>query len=223
MGGLGPLTQEVTCRALLFDLDGVLIDSTPDFHRHWIAWAAAHGLDGEATFEVGQGIRTADHIRLVAPHLDPDLEARRFEEMEVEDVGETVALPGARNLVAQVPPNRWAVVTSSIRSLARARLRAGGVPLPKVLVCADDVTNGKPDPEGYVRACSELGVPANTTVVFEDSPAGVAAGRAAGAFVIAVPTTHTHEQLAGADAVTPLVAIGVRVSEGGVIALQIAP
>jgi mannitol-1-/sugar-/sorbitol-6-phosphatase len=221
MGELAAAARRIVCRAVLFDLDGVLIDSAADFHRHWLTWARHHGIDGEATFEVGHGLRTADHIRLVAPHLDADSEAHRFEEMEVHDAGGTAAVAGASELVAELPPGRWAVVTSSIRSLAMARLRAAGLPTPDVLVCADDVTAGKPDPEGYARAIRALGVHANQAVVVEDSPAGVAAGQAAGAFVIAVLTTHSAVHLAAADVVAPLTRISAESSENGDITVLV--
>jgi len=212
----GPLV----CRAVLFDLDGVLIDSTESFHRHWLSWADRHGLDGEATFEIGHGLRTADHIRLVAPDLDADLEARRFEELEVEDTEGIRAYPGARELLATLPANCWAVVTSSIDLLAKARLRAGGLPVPEVLVSADDVTKGKPHPEGYLLASKLLGVPARDTVVIEDSPAGVGAGLAAGAIVVAVPTTHAPDQLAEAAFVAPLKHIDARQRDATAIELS---
>jgi mannitol-1-/sugar-/sorbitol-6-phosphatase len=159
---------------------------------------------------MGQGLRTADHIRLVAPHLDADREADRFELMEVEDATETRAFPGALDLVAALPLDRWAVVTSSIPPLAKARLRAAGLPVPQVLVAAHDVAAGKPDPEGYLRASELLAVPSQATIVIEDSPAGVEAGRRAGARVIAVPTTHEIEQLGHADLVVPLTRLAVR-------------
>ena len=211
----------VLAEVVLFDLDGVLVDSTPTFRRHWYRWAAEHGLDGPATFDVGQGIQTADHIRIVAPHLDAAREAERFERLEVEDAEGVEAIPGARELVASVPEERWAVVTSSIRPLALARLRSAGLPIPRVLVSAEEIARGKPAPDGYLEAARALGCPIEKAVVVEDTPPGVDAGKAAGARVVAVATTYRREQLARADLIVespvqlkvrPLDGLGIEVT-----------
>jgi mannitol-1-/sugar-/sorbitol-6-phosphatase len=200
----------ISCRAILFDLDGVLVDSQEAFHRQWLAWAAQHGVDGEATFQLGQGLLTADHIRIVAPHLNADLEAERFDEAAVDDVDGVRAISGARTLVEGLPKGAWAVVTSSIERLARSRLRAAGLPEPAVLITPEVVTRGKPDPEGYIRAAQLLGVSPAASVVIEDSPTGIRAGRAAGAFVIAIPTTHPREELLDASVIAALTDIQAR-------------
>jgi mannitol-1-/sugar-/sorbitol-6-phosphatase len=206
----------------LFDLDGVLVDSDEAFHRQWLRWAAQHGVDGEATFQIGQGLLTADHIRIVAPHLDADLEAERFDHAAVHDVEGVRAISGAPELVSALPDCGWSVVTSSIRPLALARLRAAGIPVPKSLVTPELVTRGKPDPEGYLRAAELLGVPPAEAVVIEDSPTGVKAGRSAGAIVIAVETTHSRADLSEADLITRLAAITVRVGQRDLIELAVA-
>ena len=184
--------------ALLFDLDGVLIDSTAAVVRQWRLFADEHGLDETVVLARIHGRRTIDNVgELLAgrPQSEIDRAASRLEQRDLTDNHDIVALPGARELLAALPPHRWACVTSAGRELARARLGAAGLPLPPVLVGAESVANGKPDPEGYLRAAELLGVPIQRCVVFEDAPAGIHAGHAAGATVVALTTTHTPDQL----------------------------
>jgi HAD superfamily hydrolase (TIGR01509 family) len=184
--------------AVLSDLDGVLVDSGAQIERTWRAFAERHELDAERVLANSHGRRSIDLIRLVAPHLDAEAEAARIEREEIERAGELRPLPGARELVDAVPRERFAIVTSGSRPLAIARLRAAGIPVPNVLVTAEHVEHGKPDPAGYLRAAMLLGVDPAHAVVLEDAPAGVAAGRAAGMTVLAVLTTSDESELSEA-------------------------
>lgn len=204
------------CRALLLDLDGVLVDSAEAIRRNWTRWAARHGLDVAAVIRTAQGRRTLETVRLVAPHLDAEAEATA---LAGDEAGETLGvreIPGARELVTSLPPGSWAVVTSALRWAAELRLRHVGLPVPAVLVAADEVEAGKPHPEGYLTAATRLGVPAAACVVVEDAPAGIEAAHAGGMPVIAVATSHAAAELAAADAVAPsLAALRVHVREDG--------
>ena len=193
----------LSCRAVLFDLDGVLADSTANYTAHWTAWFTRHGLDAERLLPAVHGRRAIDTIRAVAPHLDADAEHDLLVNAEAEDVSGIVEMPGAREFVTQLPRGQWAVVTSGVRRVALARLRAAGVPAPDVLVPADEITHGKPDPEGYLLAAKKLGVAPADCIVVEDAPAGIAAARAAGIRVLALTTTHHASELSGADAIAP--------------------
>jgi sugar-phosphatase len=189
----------LACRAVLFDLDGVLVDSRECVERHWLIWAQRHDLELPVVLGQAHGRRTIDTIRAVAPMLDAEREARAFEAAEAGDVDGIVVLPGARELLSVLPGSSWAVVTSGTRSLALARLRYATLPVPSCLVTADDVEHGKPEPECYRRASELLGVAADDCVVIEDAPAGIAAARAASMRVIAVTTTHPDDELTAAD------------------------
>jgi HAD superfamily hydrolase (TIGR01509 family) len=185
-------------RAVLSDLDGVLVDSSAAIARTWRGFAERHGLDPDEVVAAGHGRRSVDLIRLVAPHLDAELEAARVEREEIAQTPGLQPLPGARELVESVPAERFAIVTSGSRPLALARLRAAGLPVPEVLVTAEEVDDGKPHPAGYLRAAELLGVDPAHSIVLEDAPAGVEAGRAAGMTVIAVLTTNDESALAQA-------------------------
>ena len=179
----------IECEAVLFDMDGTLVDSREVVERLWLQWAAEHGLSADAILAVAHGRRTLETIQLVAPHLATPEEAARLDAREAQEDGHETAIPGAADILSALPPDRWALVTSAGRMLARTRLAAVGLPLPRVLVGADDVGRGKPSPEGYLQAARLLGVSAGRCVVLEDTPAGVQAGRAAGATVIGLRTT----------------------------------
>jgi mannitol-1-/sugar-/sorbitol-6-phosphatase len=192
---------QITCSALLFDLDGVLIDSTPAVTRVWTRWAIAHGFDPDDLVRKAHGRPSIATIRDYLPHGDHEAENREVERGEIEDLEGVAPLPGARELLSALPPDRWTVVTSCTRALAEVRLRAAGLPIPKQLLTCDDVKNGKPAPEPYLKGASLLGVSARDCVVVEDAPAGIRAGKAAGARVIACLTTAPASELedAGAD------------------------
>ncbi|HYW37059.1 MAG TPA: HAD family hydrolase [Terriglobales bacterium] len=189
------------CSALLFDLDGVLIDSTPAVARVWQRWAVEHGFDPEKVVRIAHGRPSRTTIRELLPNTDIDREDREVERREIEDLDGVVLLPGARQLLNILPPERWTVATSCTRPLAEVRLRAAGLPIPKTMITSSDVKIGKPDPEPYLKAAAKLGFAASDCIVVEDAPAGVRAGKAAGARVIAFLTTMTRRNLedSGAD------------------------
>ena len=188
--------------AILFDIDGTLVDSTPAVERSWRTWAARRDLDPDAILQICHGRRSADTIRSLLPAAEVAGAVREIEALEFADLSDVVALPGAIALLAGLPRDRWAAVTSGPSFLMRARLAAGGLPVPDVLISAEDVRDGKPDPEGYLLAASALGFDAARCLVIEDAPAGIAAGRAAGAAVLGVATSHGASRL-DADAVVP--------------------
>lgn len=185
---------------LLFDLDGVLVDSHVAVERAWSGWARSVGLDPADVMPRIQGRRTLDSVRALAPERDPYVEAGRMEEAEVADTEGLSPFPGARELLESLEPGRFNVVTSGTLLLASTRLRAVGLEPPPTIVTADDVERGKPDPQGYLLGAERLGADPAECVVVEDAPAGVAAGKAAGMTVWAVVTTHEEGELEAADA-----------------------
>jgi len=195
------LMPSFVCSAILFDLDGVLVDSTRQVDREWREWAARKGVDGDAVMAIAHGVRTVEVIRRVAPHLDADVEAAAIENHEAGDQTGVVVMPGAIDLVRSIPSGRWGVVTSGSRLLAQNRLRYCGLPVPEVLVTSDDVTHGKPHPEPYLKGAERIGFPAPECLVIEDAPAGIQSARAAGSKVIGLASTYPLERLSQADAV----------------------
>ena len=193
--------MRLRCEALLFDLDGVLVDSRAVVERTWRHWAQRHGLDPTTLLRVAHGRRTRETLQAVVPHLNLPSEVAWLDAAELADVEGLVAVTGAVRLLSALPASAWAVVTSGGRTLAQRRLEAAGVPIPSVLVTSEDVTHGKPAPEGYQLGAKRLGREPESCLVFEDAPAGVAAGRAAGARVVAITTTHSPHQLQDADVV----------------------
>lgn len=189
----------IACRGVLFDLDGVLIDSTPAVARVWTGWAIRHGLDPEEVVRRAHGRPSITTIRELLPHADPEEENRTVEGAEIEDIAGIVPLPGAQELLRALPPDRWTIVTSCTRALAEVRLRAAGLKIPEKTVTCSDVEHGKPHPEPYLKGAAALGVAAAECVVVEDAPAGIRSGRAAGARVIAVETTAPKSELQDAD------------------------
>ena len=189
------------CGAILFDLDGVLVDSDEVVVRTWRNWAKARGIDPERVLEVAHGRRTAETIRLVAPDLDADAEAKELERIEVEDIDGVLEIEGARELLLSLAPEAWAVVTSGTRPVATRRMEHLGLPLPKDMVTSEDVENGKPHPEPYLKGADLVGTAPEECVVIEDAPSGVSAARAAGMRVVAVATTYRADELSEADAV----------------------
>jgi len=191
----------VACDALLFDMDGVLIDSTPAVARVWHRWALDHGFDPVEVVKKAHGRPSITTIREYLPRADHAAENKIVERSEIEDLEGVIALPGAMELLHALPAKRWAIVTSCTRPLAEVRLRATGMPRPACFVTCDDVASGKPAPEPFAKAARKLGFDPRNCVVVEDAPAGVLAGKAAGARVIAFPTTMPEQELrdAGAD------------------------
>src|SRR5215469_5677848 len=203
-----------SCAAILFDLDGVLCDSTRQVDREWREWAARKGVDGDAVMAIAHGVRTIEVIRRVAPHLDAEAEAAAIENHEAGDQTGVVVMPGAEDLVQTIPLGRWGVVTSGSRLLAQNRLRHCGLPVPPVLVTSDDVTNGKPHPEPYLLGAERMGMAPAECLVIEDAPAGIQSARAGGVKVIAMASTYGAEKLREADAVVRAFS-GICVSANG--------
>jgi sugar-phosphatase len=182
-------------RAILSDLDGVLVDSQAAIMRAWRWWGARHGVQAEAVEAVQHGRPSGEVVAALAPALDAASESRAIDLRQASDTEGVVALPGAHELFAAGGP--LAVVTSCTIPLARARLHAAGLPTPAVLVTPERLQRGKPAPEGYLLAARELGAEPADCVVLEDAPAGVQAGRAAGMHVVAITTTHRVDDLDG--------------------------
>jgi sugar-phosphatase len=190
------LTDLIGYAAVLSDLDGTLVDSEAPVRRAWSAFAHRHGLDPEKVVRFAQGRPAAETVQRLAPAA-PE-EVQRIAEAELRDTDGITALPGAAALLAA--PLTLAIVTSCPRPLALARLRAAELPVPETLICFDDVTHGKPDPECFALGARRLSVDPTACVVLEDAPAGITAGRAAGMSVIAMRTTHSDEELLAAGA-----------------------
>ena len=189
------MLTELPFEALLFDLDGTLVDSAAVVVGTWRWWAVRHGLELSRILAVSHGRPTIETMREVALHLATDDEAREFLEREVEDIEGLKPVPGAFELLRSLTPDRWGVVTSCSRNLAEVRLRACGLPVPDVLVTADQVTYGKPHPEPYLAGAGRLGRAPADCVAFEDAPAGIASARAAGMTVIGLATTLSAAEL----------------------------
>jgi len=206
---------------VLFDLDGVLVDSQECVERTWRNWAARHGLDPARVIEAAHGRRAIDTIRALAPTLDPDAELAALIATEATATEGVHEIPGARELVRSLPPRKWAVVTSGTRAVAEFRLRHGKIPIPDVMICADEIERGKPDPQGYLRAATRLGVAPAQCIVIEDAPPGIEAGRAAGMKVIAVAMTYPPAALEAADAIAGSLLDVSSALDGGAIRLEI--
>ena len=192
---------QIRCSALLFDMDGVLIDSTPAVARVWRKWAIAHNFEPDEVVARAHGRPSIVTVREYLPEADDVAENRLVERAEMEDLEGVAPLPGARELLKSLPADRWTIVTSSTRPLAEVRLKAAGLSIPQKLITSSDVVNGKPHPEPYMKAANMLGFPASECIVVEDVPAGIRAGKSAGTRVIAFRTTAKDPDLraAGAD------------------------
>ena len=187
--------------AVLFDLDGVLVESREATEHVWLDWALKNGIDEAALRSAMHGVRSGDVVRALRPDLDASAEAGEIERRQAEDVAGLRAIPGAGEALRALKGDRVAVVTSGTRPLALARLAAVGIEPPAVTVFADDVERGKPDPEGYLTAARRLGADPAEALVVEDAPRGIEAGRAAGMATVAVTSTHAPDELRGADVV----------------------
>jgi mannitol-1-/sugar-/sorbitol-6-phosphatase len=199
------MVRTVSCGALLFDLDGVLIDSTPAVSRVWTNWALERGFDPDEVVHRAHGRPSITTVREYLPDADHQAENRKIERQEIQDLEGVIPLPGVLEFLESLPPDRWTIVTSCTRALAEVRICAAGLPLPTRFVTADEITRGKPDPEPYIRGSAMLGIAPPDCVVVEDVPAGIRAGKAAGMRVIGVETTLAGDALlsAGADFVVP--------------------
>jgi mannitol-1-/sugar-/sorbitol-6-phosphatase len=189
------------CKGVLFDLDGVLIDSTPCVTRVWRDWAKEHNLDPDHVVHVAHGRRSIETIELVAPQLDAEAENIEVERRELADTEGLTVFPGAQELLRSLPVGRWTIVTSGTRPLATLRLQVAGLPVPERMVTADDVTQGKPNPEPYLKGAEKLGFKPEDCVVIEDAPSGLKAAKAAGCRSFGVPTTYAREELGDATVI----------------------
>jgi sugar-phosphatase len=194
------------CRAILFDLDGVLVDSRRCLRLVWETWAAERGLDPAPFLAVAQGRRTSDTVRMVAPHLDAAAESRALDRLEAVEARGLTAFSGAAELLAVLGETQRALVTSCDRAVAILRMTTARLPIPRVFVTAADVRRSKPDPEGYLQAARRLDAAPVDCLVVEDSPTGLAAGKDAGMRVLAVLTTTPADALSRADALLPSLA-----------------
>lgn len=213
----------ISCQAILFDMDGILISSIGSVERSWTRWARLRGIDPELARATAHGRRAVETIARLRPDLDSDAELTVIEDIEVADNDGLTVLPGVLELLAKLPRNRWTVVTSATERLARLRLAAAGIPIPERMVTADQVTRGKPHPEPFLAGAALLGVEPAECVVFEDSSSGAEAGRAAGCTVVATTFSHPAESLDAADyLVRDLTGIQVECDRDR-ITLQFAP
>jgi sugar-phosphatase len=188
----------IRCQGILFDMDGILISSLGSVERSWTKWAEMRGIDPESSLKTAHGRRAIETVALLRPDLDSQAELKIIEDLEIADNDGLRALPGVCDLLRSLPSDRWTVVTSATEKLARARLADGGIPVPKRLVTADQVTRGKPHPEPFIAGAALLGFKPEDCMVFEDSSSGAIAGRAAGCTVIATTFSHSVESLAAA-------------------------
>jgi len=191
---------QLHCAALLFDLDGVLINSTPAVSRVWHRWAVEHGFNPDEVVARAHGRPSLTTVREYLPNSDHEAENREVERREIEDLEGVIPLPGALDLLASLPLDRWTIVTSCTRPLAEVRIKAAGLPLPAKMITSNDITHGKPHPDPYLRGAAVLGVAATDCIVLEDVPAGIRSGKAAGASVIAFTTTVMESVLREAGA-----------------------
>jgi len=178
-------TKTVVVAALLLDMDGTLVCSTGDVEKVWRLWCQHHQLAPEPVLAMCHGMRSREVIRALAPQLDVEREAARLDELEMVHTGGD-AIAGAGELLRRLPPERWAIVTSASERVARHRLNCAGLPLPNLLVGAEAVLNGKPDPEPYLLGAERLGVSPDRCLVFEDAPAGIESALRAGCTVVQV-------------------------------------
>jgi sugar-phosphatase len=193
----------IRCKGILFDMDGILISSIGSVERSWTKWAHLRGVDPALARSTTHGRRAIETIAKLRPDLDSEKELKVIEDIEVEDNEGLTVLPGVLGLLAALPSDRWTVVTSATERLARIRLAAGGIPVPKRLVTADHVTRGKPHPEPFLTGAALLGVAPKECVVFEDSSSGAKAGRVAGCTVVATTFSHPAESLDAAHYLVP--------------------
>jgi sugar-phosphatase len=193
--------MSIECDALLFDLDGVLLDSTECIRNTWRIWGEQRGIPVEKIMAIAHGRRAVETIRLVAPHLDAEEEVKPLSDWEAVTSEGVYVIEGALQLVNALPPDGWAIVTSGTKGIAVNRLKATGLPIPNIMITADDVVNGKPDPEPYLAASKQMHIPPERCVVIEDSPAGIEAAHMAGMRAIAVAFTHPRQELVKAEAI----------------------
>ncbi|NUT86333.1 HAD family hydrolase [Pseudomonas corrugata] len=207
--------------AFLFDMDGTLLNSIAAAERIWTRWALRHGVDVAAFLPTIHGVRAIDTIaRQHLPGVDAQAEAERITREEIEDVEGVVAVPGAVAFLNGLPPERWAIVTSAPMALALRRMEAAGIPRPAVMVTAEDVGDGKPNPACYRLAAERLRVASEDCLVFEDADAGIRAGEAAGADVMVVTATHVHPVDTVHPSIKDYLGLGVGLDASGLMQLN---
>ncbi len=202
---------KLTAHGMLFDMDGVLVSSLGSVERSWAKWGEMRGVDGTKAIQTAHGKRAIETIRTLRPDLNDEEELLVIEQIEIDDTEGLQVLPGVEPLLASLPAGSWTVCTSATRRLAQVRMEHAGLTPPERFISADMVAHGKPHPEPYLRGAGLLGFAPERCVVFEDAPAGCAAGKAAGCVVIATLFSHTREQLAAADYIVESLE-GIRVS-----------
>lgn len=202
-------------------MDGTILNSIAAAERIWGAWAVRHGLELASFLPTMHGSRAVDTItRLGLPGIDPEVEALKITDAEINDVDGIVEIPGAAVFLKSLPPTKWAVVTSAPKDLALRRMKAAGIPVPAVLVTADDVAAGKPNPDCYLLAARKLEVDVSSCLIFEDAPVGITAGEAAGATVLVVTATHDHPMDTSHPTIENYEKIFTKVDEDGFISLE---
>lgn len=213
----------IRCKGILFDMDGILISSLGSVERSWTKWALLRGIDPVQSLRIAHGRRAIDTLAELRPDLDAEAELKVIEDLEIADNEGLTVLPGVLGLLRALPRDRWTVVTSATERLARARLAAAGVPVPELLVTANQVTRGKPHPEPFQAGAALLRLAPEECVVFEDSTAGAKAGRAAGCTVVATTFSHPVETLDAAHyLVNDLTGLDVR-RDGDGLTLEFTP
>jgi sugar-phosphatase len=202
--------------AFLFDMDGTVLNSIAAAERIWSAWAVRHGVDVETFLPTIHGARAIDTInRLNLPDVDAEAQAAFITEAEIADVEGIVEIPGAAQFLNSLPNDRWAMVTSAPRDLALRRMAAAGIPAPAVMITAEDVKAGKPDPTGYLLAAKRLGLEAHDCLIFEDATVGIQAAEAAGAALMIITTTHQHPLETAHATLASYAAVQVKVDSAG--------
>lgn len=206
--------------AFLFDMDGTLLTSVASAERAWSTWALGHGLDPADVLAVMHGVRAVETVKRFAPAgADIDAETRAITELEIADVADIQEIPGAAAFLASLPAGSWALVTSASRRLAEVRLAAAGMALPPVMICAEDVTQGKPAPDCFLAGARKLGVAIGDCLVFEDAHAGFAAAKAAGADAVAITATHRQPLDLGLPTLADYRGVGISRDEDGAMRL----
>jgi mannitol-1-/sugar-/sorbitol-6-phosphatase len=191
----------IECKAIIFDLDGTLVDSIECVEKTWNTWCKKYNISLDKFSPAMHGITSYQTIKTIAPDLDTDKVVVEFDEIELKQTEGLKLIPKADKILNELPPEKWAIATSGSKKLATTRLSYIGLPIPKIMITADDITNSKPNPEPYLLAAKHLGIPADDCVVFEDSLAGIESGKAAGAKVIGLTALFKKDKLSKTDAV----------------------
>lgn len=213
--------MSLSCIAVIFDLDGVLIDSDDAIEQRWRQWAESHDIPFEEIEAVYHGRPMVEVIEEVAPELDPEAEIDRMHDVMTAAPDALRAFDGVKSMLEDLPSERWAIATSARRRTATNRLDHVGLPTPNVFITADDVKRGKPYPDAYRAAADRLNVDPSDCIVFEDAVSGVTAARRAGARVVGVATSNDPEALSEADTVIPsMAAVDIEFTKHGTLTVR---